>query len=163
MKLVDSIVEARFTSEKASRVVVFPGFRRSRGYLIKSTADELKIKSFLKLLYVGQFSILFLGYLLASEWSRDLIYALGRPSPSILKRIAVVSTIYVFVVGAPYWFLWRTYRKALFSFVSPEDEVVVSGKNAGRLPLLVGASLIALAVLAALGVMFLTRSTVIPR
>ena len=65
MALLDSIVSANFRSENTGRVVVFPGDRRHRGYLVKSPAEELKIRSFLKMFYGAHFfnprSRLFLG------------------------------------------------------------------------------------------------------
>ena len=78
MALLDSIVSANFRSENAGRVVLFPGDRRHRGYLVKSSAEEQKIRSFLKMFYCAHFSILFLGYFLATEWSRDIYHVLGR-------------------------------------------------------------------------------------
>lgn len=67
MALLDSIVGASFRDEKAGRVVVFSGDRRTHGYVVRSASEELKIKSFLKMFYFAHFSILLLGYLLASE------------------------------------------------------------------------------------------------
>jgi len=159
MALLDSIVDANFSSEQAGRVVIFPGSGRHRGYLVKSAAEELKIRSFLKIFYFAQFSILLLGYVLASEWSRELSYALGRPSAFLLRTVGIVLGIYALVVGVPYWLLWKCYKKAYLSFVSVQDEVVVSGKSASRRPVVVGAGLIALAILMLLGRMFLMRGT----
>src|SRR5437879_244140 len=51
MTLVDSLVDACFRNEKAGRVVIFPGDRRNRGYVVKSEADEQKIRSFLKMFF----------------------------------------------------------------------------------------------------------------
>jgi len=51
MGLLDSIVSNAFRDEKAGRVVVFSGDRWSRGYIVRSAAEELKIKSFLKMFY----------------------------------------------------------------------------------------------------------------
>src|SRR6202045_4255504 len=69
MGLVDSIVGKGFRDEKAGRVVVFAGDRRNRGYVVKSAAEELKIRSFLKMFYFAHLSILLLGGLLANAWS----------------------------------------------------------------------------------------------
>jgi len=80
MALLDSIVGACFRDEKAGRVVIFSGDRRARGYIVRSESEELKIRSFLKMFYFAHFSILFPGYFLASEWSRDIYHALGRPA-----------------------------------------------------------------------------------
>jgi len=132
MPLLDSIVSANFRSENAGRVVVFPGDRRHRGYLVKSPADELKIRSFLKMFYGAHFSILFLGYFLASEWSRDIYHVLGRPEAHMFRAICISVGVYFLVAGLPYFLLWRSYKKAFVSFVSPEDEVLVSGGRAAR-------------------------------
>jgi uncharacterized membrane protein len=40
--------------------------------------------------------------------------------------MTIAFFIYVLVVGVPYLWLWRSYKKALSSFVSPQDEVVVA-------------------------------------
>jgi len=147
MALLDSIVDANFRSEPSGRVVIFPGGRRHRGYLVKSADEELKIRSFLKMFYFAQFSILLLGYFLASEWSRELSYALGRPSAFLFRTVCIVLGIYFLVVAVPYWLLWRSYKKTFLSFVSVEDEVVVAGKSASQRLWIIGAGLIALAIL----------------
>jgi hypothetical protein len=157
MAPLDLVVEANFRSEPAGRVVIFPGSRR-RGYLVKSGAEELKIRSFLKMFYFAHFSILLLGYLLAFEWSRELSYALGRPL-ALLFRMGITLGFFAVVVGVPDWLLWRSYNKAFLSFVSVEDEVVLSGKSTGRRYWIVRAGLIALGILILLGIMLLVRGT----
>jgi hypothetical protein len=132
MALLDSIVSANFRSENAGRVVVFPGDRRHRGYLVKSPAEELKIKSFLKMFYGAHFSILFLGYLLGFEWSRQIYRALGRPEAHMFRAMCISVGGFLLVAGVPYFLLWRSYKKAFVSFVTPEDEVLVSGGRAPR-------------------------------
>jgi hypothetical protein len=147
MALLDSIVSANFRSENAGRVVVFPGDRRHRGYLVKSPAEELKIRSFLKMFYGAHFSILFLGYLLGFEWSRQIYRALGRPEAHMFRAMCISAGGFLLVAGVPYFLLWTSYKKAFVSFVSPEDEVLVSGDRAARpriLALIAGAALILL-------------------
>jgi hypothetical protein len=149
MALLDSIVSANFRSENAGRVVVFPGDRRHRGHLVKSPAEELKIRSFLKMFYGAHFSILFLGYFLSFEWSRQIYRGLGRPEEHFFRAICISLGVYLLVAGLPYFLLWSSYKKAFVSFVSPEDEVSVSGGRAARpriLALIVGAALIVLAL-----------------
>jgi hypothetical protein len=149
MALLDSIVSANFRSENAGRVVVFPGDRRHRGHLVKSPAEELKIRSFLKMFYGAHFSILFLGYFLSFEWSRQIYRGLGRPEEHFFRAICISLGVYLLVAGLPYSLLWRSYKRAFVSFVSPEDEVSVSGGRAARpriLALIVGAALIVLAL-----------------
>jgi hypothetical protein len=54
---------------------------------------------------------------------------------------------FLLVAGVPYFLLWTSYKKAFVSFVSPEDEVLVSGDRAARpriLALIAGAALILL-------------------
>jgi hypothetical protein len=132
MALLDSIVSANFRSEKVGRVVIFPGDRRHRGYVVKSQAEEQKIRSFLKMFYCAHASILILGFQLASGWSHDLVYALGRPALHLYRTMGVFAGIYSVVAGLPYFLLWRSYKKAFVSFVSAQDEVLVSGKPARR-------------------------------
>jgi len=132
MGLLDHIVSQSFRDEEVGRVVVFTADRRHRGYLVKSEADERKIKSFLKMFLSAHFSILILGYFLGSAWSMELNYALGRPAAHLYRTFGIALGVYSVVVGLPYFLLWRSYKKSLLSFVSPQDEVYVSGKRAGR-------------------------------
>ncbi len=145
MSLLDSIVSANFRSENAGRVVVFPGDRRLRGYLVKSPAEELKIRSFLKMFYAAHFSILFLGYFLGFDWSRQIYRALGRPEAHMFRAMCISSGTFLLVAGVPYFLLWSSYKKAFVNFVSPEDEVLVSGGRPARpriFALIAGAALI---------------------
>jgi hypothetical protein len=158
MALLDLAVDANFRSEPAGRVVIFPGGRRNRGYLVKSESEELRIRSFLKMFYFAQLSIQLLGLLLALEWSRELSYALGWPV-ALLFRIGIILGFYSIVVGVPYWLLWRCYRKEFLNFVSVRDEVVVSGNSSSRRHWILRAGLIALGILILLAVMLLVRST----
>jgi ABC-type arginine transport system permease subunit len=158
MALLDSIVGARFRDEKAGRVIVFSGDRRTRGYVVRSESDELKIRSFLKMFYFAHFSILLLGYFLASEWSRGIYRALGRPEAHLFRAMCISTGVYFAVVGIPYFLLWRAYKKAFVSFVSLEDEVFVSGRRAGRQQMFIfiaaGLILLGLAVLLAFAVSY---------
>jgi hypothetical protein len=82
--------------------------------------------------YFAHFSILLLGYFLASEWSRAIYRVLGRPEAHLFRAMCISLAVYSLVVGVPYFLLWRSYKKAFVSFVSPEDEVLVAGKRAER-------------------------------
>src|SRR5258708_9147670 len=138
MALLDSIVGARFRDEKAGRVVVFYGDRRARGYVVRSESEELKIRSFLKMFYFAHFSILLLGYSLASEWSRGIYRAaLRRPEAHLFGATCISLGVYFLVAGLPYFLLWRSYKKAFVSFVSPEDEVLVSERRGGPARILI--------------------------
>jgi hypothetical protein len=158
MALLDLVVDANFRSEQVGRVVIFPGGRRNRGYLVKSESEELRIRAFLKMFYLGQSSIQLLGLLLALEWSRELSYAFGRQS-ALLFRVGITLACYALVVGAPYWLLWRSYKRSILSFVSVQDEVAVSGTSAGRWRWVFGVVWIAIATLAFVGILALTRGT----
>lgn len=159
MGVVDSLVGRCFRDEKPGRVVVFPGDRPNRGYVLKSESEELKIRYFLKMFYFAHLSILFLGCLLAFASSWDLGDALGGRSGHLLRIECIFVGIYSLVAGVPYWLLWRTYKKAFLSFVSVEDGVVVSGNGAGRRRWFVIAGLIALGTLALLAAIPLIRDT----
>jgi len=154
MALLDSIVGARFRDEKAGRVVVF--FGRTRGYVVRSESEELKIRSFLKMFYFAHFFILLLGYFLASEWSRGIYHALGRPEAHLFRAMCISLGVYLVVVAVPYFLLWRSYKQALMSFVSLGDEVLVSGRRASRKQMFIfiaaGLILLGLAVLLAFAV-----------
>jgi len=163
MALLDLIVDGYFRSGKGGRVVIFPRRCRPRGYAVKSAAEELRIRSFLKMFYFAHFSIILLGSFLAYESSMELSYALGRPVIHLIRTGGIVLGTYSLVVGVPYWLLWRSYRKDFLSFVSVQDEVVVSGTSSGRQPWIVGAGLIVLAILTVLGAMFLIRGASVAR
>ncbi|HUE52845.1 MAG TPA: hypothetical protein VMO80_10920 [Terriglobales bacterium] len=156
---LDFMVGANFRDENASRIVVFPGDRRHRGYLVKSEAEELKIRSFLKMFYFAHSSILLLGILLSSVWSTEINHLFGRPDEHVIRTVGIFIGIYFLVVALPYLLLWRSYKQALLSFVSTQDEVVVSEKSANQQRLLfVGVGVIAFAVLMMFGVFLLVRA-----
>jgi hypothetical protein len=129
MSFLDLIVDANFRSEGAGRVVVFSGVSRNRGYLVKSPADELRIKSFLKMFYFAHFAILWLGVLLSSAWSTGLNHILRKPEDHFARTMAVFVGLYFLVAGLPYLLLWRSFKKSIFTFVSAQDVVVVSGTS----------------------------------
>jgi|SRR5580692_1023822 hypothetical protein len=153
MGLLDSVVGQCFRDEKAGRVVVFTGDRRNRGYLVTSTDQELRIRAFLKMFFCAHVSIFLLGYLLAYESAMELVYALGRPAAHLFRTISIFLGIY-FLVGLPYLLFWRSYKKALLSFVSAQDEVLLSGKHPRQQRVLL-AGMITIAIVILLGVIFL--------
>jgi hypothetical protein len=157
MGFLDSVVGPCFRDQEAGRVVVFTGDRRNRGYLVKSVDEELKIRSFLKIFFSAQVSILLLGYFLGAEWSRELAYALGRPAAHLLRNSCIFLGIYALVVGLPYFLLWRPYQKARLSFVSAQDEVLVLRRRPGQRQILVGVALTAFGILILFGIIWLTR------
>ncbi len=158
MAFLDFMVDANFRDEKAGRVVVFSGGPRDRGYVVKSEADEQKIRSFLRMFNFAHLSILSLGIFLSLDWSREISAVLGRPY-EFWFRIAVSVGVYSLVVGLPYFLLWTSYKNAVLSFTSAQDEVLVSGKSASQRRKYVCAGLIALAaVLLGLGVVFLIQA-----
>jgi hypothetical protein len=156
MGLLDSIVGKSFRDEKAGRVVVFTGDRRHRGYVVKSDSEELKIRSFLKMFYAAHFSILLLGMLVANAWSTFIIHLqeLGRPAAHLLRTEGIYLGIYSLAVGLPYFLLWRSYKKAFLSFVSVQDEVLVSDRSWNRQSWIVSLWLIALGTLILFGAIF---------
>src|SRR6202051_5201676 len=123
------IVDSNFRIEDAGLVVFFSGINRNRGYLVKSPADELRIKSFLKMFYFAHFAILWLGILLSSAWSSFFNHILRRPEDHFARSMAVFIGLYFLVAGLPYWLLWRSFKKSIFTFVSTQDEVEVSGTS----------------------------------
>jgi hypothetical protein len=131
MGVLDAIVSGAFRDEPAGRVVVFSGDRRNRGYVVRSEAEERKIKSFLKMFYFAHFYILILGMMLADAWSTFVTHleGMGGPVGHMVRNMSVAAGVYCLVVGLPYALLWRSYKKALPSFGSSQDEVVVSGQS----------------------------------
>lgn len=161
MGLLDTIVSKAFRDEQAGRVVVFSGDRRNRGYLVRSEAEELKIKSFLKMFYFAHFYILILGIMLSNTWSTFVIHlgGLGRPAAHMVRSMGIAFGMYCLVVGVPYLLLWRSYKKALPSFVSAQDEVVVSNSADRQQRWMVAVALFALGFLVlAVGLFWLVRA-----
>src|SRR5438445_6906748 len=117
MALVDSLVDACFRNDKAGRVVIFPGDRRNRGYVVKSEADEQKIRSFLKMFFCAHLDSL--TRLSPGIW---VVVGpepcVGGPSAFLLRTVGICAVIYSLVVGLPYLLLWRSYKKAFLSFVT---------------------------------------------
>jgi hypothetical protein len=132
MGFLDFIVSRSFRDESAGRVVVFNGDRRHRGFLVKSEADELKIKSFLKMYYFAHFSVLLLGMMLANAWSMFFNHAFQKPADHLVRTFAISFGVYALVMGLPFLFLWRAYKKSIFNFVSTQDEVTVSTYGPGQ-------------------------------
>jgi hypothetical protein len=62
-----------------------------------------------------------------------------------------------FLVGLPYLLFWRSYKKALLSFVSAQDEVLVSGKPPSQKRVLLAVGMFAFAIVILLGAILLMR------
>jgi hypothetical protein len=156
MSLLDAIVGRAFRNEKAGRVVVFTGDRRHRGYIVRCESDELRIRSFLKMFYFAHFSILVLGMLVANAWSSFVIHidSLGRPAEHLLRTQSIFIGIYSIVVGLPYFLLGRSHKRSLSSFVSSQDEVLVSGTAENRQSWITYLAIIVFITLVLSGVIF---------
>jgi hypothetical protein len=156
MGLLDSVVGRWFRTEKTGRVVVFPG---ARAYVVRSEAEEQKIRSLLKMFTAAPVSILIFGYLLANAWSRELVYAWGRPAAHLLRSMGIFLGIYSLVVLVPYILLWKAYKRALFSFVTAQDEVSAPGRPAWPSQLaLIAFGLIALGMFVLIGATWFART-----
>jgi hypothetical protein len=132
MGLLDAMVGRFFRDEKAGRVVAFPVDGRYRGYLVRSESEELKIRAFLKMYYCAELSLQLVSLLLTVGWMTELVDVSVNSVTHFLRSGAIFLGIYSLTVAVPYFLLLRTYKKELLGFVSAQDEVVVSGKNAGR-------------------------------
>jgi len=131
MGLIDAIVDRSFRDTQSGRVVVFSGDRRKRGYLVRSLAEEKKIRSFLKMFYFAHLYILVFGTLLSRGFASSLSYgSFERPAHHLLGSVSFFVGIYLLLVGVPYALLWRAYKRALMSFTAPADEVLLTGSEA---------------------------------
>ena len=131
MGLIDAIVDSSFRETQSGRVVVFSGDRRQRGYLVRSVAEERKIRSFLKMFYFAHLYILVFGLLLSQGCASWLAYeSFGRPAHHLVGSLAFFFVIYLLMVGVPYALLWRAYKRGLASFAAPADEVSLTGIDA---------------------------------
>jgi hypothetical protein len=158
MGLLDYFVDPYFLDEKAGRVVVFAGDRRRRGHLVRSESEERKIRAFLEMYYCAEFSIQLISLLITLWWTAELTYASQHPAAHLLRSGAIFLGIYSLVVVLPYVFLRRTYKKALLSFISVQDEVVVSGQRPRKQKVLLAVVVIAFAILIFLVIILLIRT-----
>jgi hypothetical protein len=152
MGLIDAIVNRSFRDTQSGRVVVFSGDSRKRGYLVRSDAEEQKIRSFLKMFYFAHLYILVFGMMLSQGCASWFAYgSFERPAHHLLGSVSFFVGIYLLVVGVPYALLWRAYKRALTSFTAPADEVLLTGiEVSGRqwlLPALVGFAILILAAI----------------
>lgn len=159
MSLLDSIVDTNFRGENAGRIVVFPGSRLHKGYLVESPADELRIKSFLKMFYFAHFSILSLGILLSLAWSTGINHILGRPGDHLARTEGISYRDLFSRRRTSLLVALEILQKGDLTFVSAQDEVVESGKIAiNKRLLFVGVAVIAFAVLLMFGALLLVRA-----
>jgi hypothetical protein len=133
MGFIDLIVNRSFRDGPTGRVVVFDGVGRGRGYLLRSLADEQRIRAFLRMYVFAELAIQLLGTLLVAAWLSSVFGATGRPTfERELMRGGFFLAAYTLVVGLPFVMMWRAYRQAAPSFVAPEDAVSVSWQPMDR-------------------------------
>lgn len=134
MGFVDFIVNRSFRDEQQGRVVVFNGVGRGQGYLVRSASEELRIRAFLKMYLFAELAIQMLGTLLVAAWLSSLFGATGRPTlERELVRGGFFLAAYALIVGLPFFFLWRAFRQAVPSFVSPGDAVALTARRLDRM------------------------------
>ena len=143
MGLIDYTVNRFFRDESQGRVFLFDGGVCGQGYLVRSASDEHGIRAFLRMYVAAWFAIQILGSLLVTAWVSSFLGAIGTPTlERELTRAGFFLALYAVVVGLPFFFLFRAYRRAVADFVSPADVVTLSRRPLGR------ARYVALAVLA---------------
>ena len=157
MGLIDTMVDRSFRETQAGRVVVFSGDPRKRGHLVRSLAEEQKIRSFLKMFYFAHLYILGFGTMLSQGWASWIIHgSFDRPAHRLLGSVSIFLAIYSLMVGLPYTLLWRAYKRALTSFTASADEVSLTGTDAAGRPWILlavaGFALLILAVILMLAV-----------
>lgn len=152
MGLIDAIVNRSFRETPAGRVVVFSGDPRKQGYLVRSPAEEQKIRSFLKMFYFAHLYILVFGVMLSQGCASWFAYgSFDRPARHLLGGVSIYLAMYGLVVGLPYALLWRAYKRALTSFTASANEVPLTGANApGRPWILLAVAGFMLLILAAI-------------
>ena len=160
MGFIDAVVGRAFRNDKAGRVVVFSGDRRNRGYLVRSPADELKIKSFLKMFYFAHFLVVVLGSLVAYSMATFIINLdeMGRPYQHLLRSVAIYLAIYAAVEGVPYFFLWQSYKKGFPTFVSARDQIELTSRPGDQGRVFIALGLMTIAVGAMVAILWLVRS-----
>jgi hypothetical protein len=159
MGFIDFIVNRSFRDEQEGRVVVFNGVGRGQGYLVRSASEEQRIRAFLRMYVFAELAIQVLGTLLVAAWLSGLLGATGRPTlERELTRGGFFLAAYLVVVGLPFLFLWRAYRQAVPSFVSPGDAVAVSGRPMDRTQRIVLAAVTLLVIAVSLTIFALVRA-----
>jgi hypothetical protein len=136
MGFLDARVDGAFRNEKEGRVVVFAGDRPHRGYVLGTATEEAKIRSFLKMYYFAECSVLLFGSSLAFAWSTFFanIQSLGKPEEHLLRTMCIYLGMSALLVGVPSWLLWRSYKKSFLSFAFTENAIEVTGRASGRRP-----------------------------
>jgi hypothetical protein len=66
--------------------------------------------------------------LVSIEWITGLTYASSSSVTRYVRSGAIFRGTYSLIVALPYFLLWKTYKKELFSFADLQDEVMPSGK-----------------------------------
>ena len=159
MSLLDSVVGANFRSAKTGRIVISPGILGNRGYVVRSDAEELKIRSFLRMFYFAYFAVLFLGNLLSLRLSVDVYNASLDSYAHLFRALVLCVAIYSVVFGLPFLLLWRSYKKSFLDLVSDQEEVSVSGEvlAAGRNARRLWMALLAIGLLVLAGIILAAR------
>ena len=133
MRLIDILVNRSFRDDPQGRVVVFDGVDHGRGYRLRSADDELRIRAFLRMYVFAELAIQLLGTLLVAAWLSSVFGPAGRPTlDRELLRGGFFLGTYALVVGLPFTLMWKAYRQAVPSFVSPGDAVPVSWQPMDR-------------------------------
>jgi hypothetical protein len=158
MGLLDAIVSRHFRDDRAGRILALPVDRRIRGYLVKSESEELRIRAFLKMYYCAGWSLQLVSLLVTIGWITEMTYASGNSIAHHVRSGATFVVTYSLIVALPCFLLWKTYKKALLSFVSAQDEVAASGKQPRRpRDLLALGIIVAIAIAMLVGVFLATR------
>jgi hypothetical protein len=159
MSFLDVAVASAFRDEQAGRVVVPVGLRRRCGYLVRSSADEHKIRAFLKLFLFAQMTIQTLGLVAAfgvANVGRQWNQAATLHDVIVMALSFVVA--YALLAILPLVLLFATYRHALASFFSAQDQVPVGPAPVAHARWLAIAAVGAVTLLLALGIWLAIRA-----
>jgi hypothetical protein len=159
MSFLDVAVAPAFRDEPAGRVVVPVGLRRRRGYLVRSSADEPKIRAFLKLFVFAQMTIQTLGMVAAfgvANVGRQWNEAATLHDVIVMALSFVVA--YALLAVLPLVLLFATYRHALTGFFSAQDEVAVGPAPIAQARWLLIAAVLGITLLLAIGIWLAIRA-----
>jgi hypothetical protein len=123
-RMMDYAIEAHFRKDQSGRLVFIPFSRKGKGYFVESTADEMKIRAFVKIFRSAMQLISWLSF--PSIFVPAIIlddYAGLSPRGHRLAIALGVPLFFWLVLSALAWMIWSSYKGAMPTLTSSLREV----------------------------------------